>query len=238
MTPDIAYARRNAVLNGLDDATLESLLAHLKEVELSRGDQLYDRGTPVEYVHFITEGMVSLVHDFNDGETVEIATVGREGVSGISVFLAATGPAERSMVQISGAALRMSADSFRDQLEVIGHPLRDMLGRYTQAMVTQLGRNAACNRVHRLHQRAARWLMMCSDRTDGPTFDLTQEFFAQMLAVRRASVSEVAQELADQGCITYTRGTITILDIEKLHQNACECYDIIIQTTREAMRLS
>lgn len=236
MIPDATIARRNAVLAGLDDATLEQLSAHLEEVKLPRGQVLYDRGSPIGHVHFITSGMVSLVHEFSGGEIVEIASVGREGVSGISVFLAATGPAERAMVQISGTALRMSASSFLVQLDIIGQPLREMLGRYTQAMITQLGRNAACNRVHRLHQRAARWLMMCADRADGPSFDLTQEFLAQMLAVRRASVSEIAQVLADEGSISYTRGTITILDREKLHDNACECYDIITQTTREAVR--
>jgi CRP-like cAMP-binding protein len=167
---------------------------------------------------------------------VEIATVGREGMSGISAFFGAAFPSERAVVQVSGTALRMSAPEFQRQLDLLDGSLQSMLRRYTQAMFTQLGRNAACNRVHRVRQRAARWLLMCADRMESPTFDLTQDFLSQMLAVRRASVAEVAQSLADDGCISYNRGSITILDMEKLHANACECYDIITKATREAMK--
>jgi CRP-like cAMP-binding protein len=103
-------------------------------------------------------------------------------------------------------------------------------------LFTQLARNAACNGAHPVRQRAARWLLMTADRMDEPTFDLTQEFFAQMLGVRRATVSEIAQTLADEGCIKYTRGSITIVDRNALHAQACTCYDVITQATREAMR--
>lgn len=232
---DIETARRNAVLDGLSDEELTELLPHLTEVPLSRGQVLYERGLAINAVHFPILGMVSLVQEFSGGEVVEIATVGREGMTGISVFLGATGPSERAMVQISGRALRIPTPEFERQIASRDRPLETMLRRYTQAMFSQLGRNAACNRVHRVHERAARWLMMCSDRMDSPTFDLTQEFLAQMLAVRRASVGGVAQALADEGCISYTRGSITVLDRELLHANACECYDIILESMREAM---
>jgi CRP-like cAMP-binding protein len=235
VTRDINTARQNAVLDGLTDAELHDLLPYLKDVELSRGQVLYEPGLSINAVHFPIQGMVSLVHEFSSGEVVEVATVGREGMTGISVFLGAAGPSERATVQISGRALRIPTPDFQRQIATRDRPLETMLRRYTQAMFSQLGRNAACNRVHRVHARAARWLLMCSDRMDSPTFDLTQEFLAQMLAVRRASVGEVAQALADQGCITYTRGSITILDWDLLHTNACECYDIITTSMREAM---
>ncbi|HEX8093050.1 Crp/Fnr family transcriptional regulator [Jatrophihabitans sp.] len=237
MTTDGPTARRNAVLAGLTDAELAGLLPHLEEVPLPRGQVLIEPGRPVGSVHFPTVGVVSLVHELERGDVVEIATVGREGMTGLSVFLGAAEPYERAIVQISGHALRMTTGEFQQQLTIVDGPLQASLRRYTQAMFTQLGRNAACNRVHRVQQRAARWLLLSADRMQSNTFDLTQEFLAQMLAVRRASVSQVAQALADAGCISYTRGSITILDEEKLHAHACQCYDVITRATEQAMSL-
>lgn len=234
MAADMPTARGNVVLGGLSDDELARLVSHLHEVPLERGDILYERGAPITALHFPTTGMVSVVHEFTRGEVVEIATVGREGMTGISVFLGAAAATERATVQIAGRALRLTTADF----ERLGHvraALSPMLRRYTLAMFVQLGRNAACNRVHRVSQRAARWLLMSADRMQSPTFELTQEFLAQMLAVRRASVGEVAQALADEGCITYTRGSVTILDFDRLHTAACECYDQISQTTRQIM---
>jgi CRP-like cAMP-binding protein len=235
VTTDSPTARRNAVLAGLTDAELAGLLPWLDEVRLPRGQALYEPGCPIKAVHFPTVGVVSLVHELGSGDVVEVATVGREGMTGLSVFLGATEPPERAIVQIGGHALRMSIERFQHQLRNPDAALPASLRRYTQAMFTQLGRYAACNRVHRVQQRAARSLLMSADRMQSATFDLTQEFLAQMLAVRRASVSEVAQGLADAGCISYIRGSITILDAEKLHAHACECYDVITQATRQAM---
>jgi CRP-like cAMP-binding protein len=186
-------------------------------------------------VHFPTVGVVSIVAELDDGGLVEAATVGYEGMVGISVFLGAGAPTERAVVQVSGRALAMSTEDFRQQIEEVDGPLQVMLRRYTQALFTQLTRNAACNRAHSVRRRAARWLLMTADRMGGPSFELTQEFLAQMLSVRRASVSEVAQALAEDGCITYTRGNITILDRPRLQANACECYDVIRRATAEAL---
>jgi CRP-like cAMP-binding protein len=232
---DFEVARRNAILDGLTDAQLADLLPHLKNVAIIRGQVLYEPGLAINALHFPTTGMVSLVQVLSPAAIVEIATVGKEGMAGLPVFFGTSTPSERAVVQISGRAMRISEPDFQRQIAVLDGPLQLMLRRYTQAMFTQLGRNAACNRVHRVRQRAARWLLMCADRMDAPTFDLTQEVLAQMLAVRRASVAEVAQSLADDGCISYTRGSITILDIERLHDNACECYDVITAATQEAM---
>nr|WP_275585668.1 helix-turn-helix domain-containing protein [Geodermatophilus sabuli] len=110
-----------------------------------------------------------------------------------------------------------------------------MLQRSAQALFTQVSRNAACNRVHTVRQRAARWLLMTADRMDSSRFDLTQHFLAQMLAVRRTSVSEVAQSLAEDGCITYTRGSIGITDRPRLQSHACDCYEAIRRATGDAL---
>jgi len=112
-----------------------------------------------------------------------------------------------------------------------------MMRHYAQTLFTQLARNAACNRIHTVQQRAARWLLSTSDRMRSPTFVLTQEFLAQMLAVRRASVSGVAGRLADAGCIRYVRGTVTVLDREALLARACDCYRVLRDNTEQALRI-
>ncbi len=113
-------------------------------------------------------------------------------------------------------------------------PLQNVMRRYTHVMFTQLARNAACNSVHPVRQRAARWLLMTADGMDNDTFDLTKEFLAQMLAVRRPTVNEVAQALAQDGSITYTRGVVTILDRDRLRTTACDCYDVLVDATNRA----
>ena len=138
----------------------------MKGLVVERGQVLYEPELPINAVHFPLTGMISLVHELREGEVVEVATVGHEGMSGISVFLGAAQPSERAIVQVAGRALRISALEFQEQIRILDDPLQNMLRRYTQAMFTQLGRNATCNRVHRVRQRAARWLMMCADRME------------------------------------------------------------------------
>ena len=128
----------------------------------------------------------------------------------------------------------MTAEDFREHIADVNGPLTAMLRRSAQALFTQVSRNAACNRVHTVRQRAARWLLMTADRMDSPSFELTQHFLAQMLAVRRTSVSEVAQSLAEDGCLTYIRGLITITDRPRLQANACDCYAVIRRATDAA----
>ncbi|SDF02919.1 cAMP-binding domain of CRP or a regulatory subunit of cAMP-dependent protein kinases [Blastococcus aurantiacus] len=235
MAIDPATARRNAVLGGLADQHLAPLLPDLQQTELALGQVLHEPGEPISTVYFPLAGVVSVVADLGADQVVETATLGREGIVGISVFLGATTPTERSLVQVAGQALTMSADDFREQIAVVDGPLTGMLRRAAQAMFTQLARNAACNRVHPVRQRAARWLLMTADRMDSASFDLTQHFLAQMLAVRRTSVNEVAQSLAQDGCITYTRGAITITDRRRLQHQACSCYEVIRQATDAAL---
>jgi CRP-like cAMP-binding protein len=232
---DPGTARRNAVLGGLDDDALAALLPDLHEVPLVLGQVLHEAGEPVETVFFPLLGVVSVVADLGDDQVVETATIGREGIVGISVFLRAEVPTERSLVQVSGRALTMRTGHFQQHIADSDGPLTTRVARSSQSMFTQVARNAACNRVHTVRQRAARWLLMTADRMDSPSFDLTQHFLAQMLAVRRTSVSEVAQTLAEDGCITYTRGAITITDRPRLQSHACNCYDAIRRSTDAAM---
>jgi CRP-like cAMP-binding protein len=235
---DLTTARRNAVLDGLRDGDLTTLLPDLTLVALELGDVLHEAGETVEFVYFPIMGVVSVIADLGADEVVETATIGRESLVGIALFLGAGAPTERSLVQVAGHALAMGAEDFRTAIGDVDGPLTGMLRRSAQALFTLVSRNAACNRVHTVRQRAARWLLMTADRMDAPTFDLTQHFLAQMLAVRRTSVSDVAQALADDGAITYTRGTITITDRQRLLSSSCDCYDVIREATHKALRVS
>ncbi|HET8672994.1 MAG TPA: Crp/Fnr family transcriptional regulator, partial [Thermoleophilaceae bacterium] len=156
-------------------------------------------------------------------------TVGNEGMIGLPVFLQGTlTSAHHAFCQIPGEALRMPARSFGD---VLGHAengaLHGIMRRYTQALMATISRAVACNALHSVHQRACRWLLQTHDRMSVNEFILTQEFLAQMLAVTRPSVNEVARQLQDEGAIEYRRGRVTILDRAKLERQACECYGVI-----------
>ncbi|MEW9550048.1 Crp/Fnr family transcriptional regulator [Nonomuraea sp. NPDC050783] len=205
----------------------ERLSRHLRPCELPVGQVLYKPGGTIEHVYFPTIGVVSLLAELASGQQVEVATVGDEGMVGLPIFLGAGPPTERAAVQISGAALTMTAEQFRHDVAVLDGSLQGAMQRYTQATFTQLARNAACNRGHAIRQRCARWLLMTADRMHSDFFELTQEFMAQMLGVRRATVSEVAAALAADGCIAYRRGTITITDRARLRSQACECYEVV-----------
>lgn len=232
---DLRTARRNTVLGGLDDAALAALLPDLRETPLVPGHVCHESGREIDDVHFPLVGVVSIVADLGADQLVETATVGREGVVGIAVILDGGVPAEQALVQVPGQALSMSADRLREHVADTGGALTAMLRRSAHALFTQVSRNAACNRVHTVRQRAARWLLMTADRMDSPSFELTQHFLAQMLAVRRTSVSEVARSLAEDGCITYSRGSITIVDRPRLQAHACTCYAAIRRATDAAL---
>lgn len=235
MAIDPSTARHNTVLGGLGEESLAPLLPDLSEVRLPLGQVLHEPAAPIQTVYFPLVGVVSVVADLGGDQVVETATIGREGLVGISVFLGVGVPAERSLVQVPGLALCMTAGNFREHITHVDGPLTAMLRRSAQALFTQVSRNAACNRVHTVRQRAARWLLATADRMESPTFELTQHFLAQMLAVRRTSVSEVARSLAEDGCITYTRGMITITDRARLQEHACNCYEAIRRATDAAL---
>ena len=231
---DLEFARRNLLLAGLPDDDLRLLLDEGVAIDLELGTVLFEPGQPVEAVHFPLTGVISLVTDLGDGLVVEAVTVGNEGMSGLSVFLGAGTPTERGTVQVSGQGLVVSAPALQ-RLAREGGPLYVMLRRYTQVMMSHLARNTACNRAHTVQQRAARWLLTTADRMDSPVFELTQHFLAQMLAVRRATVSNVAAGLAAAGCISYSRGTIVILDRAALQDHACSCYQVVRDATERAL---
>ena len=217
----------NRIVAALPEHERTIVEAKLEKLDLPVRFMLYELGKPIEYVYFIATGVGSLMTPMKDGPSVELATVGSEGMVGMPLFLGGeTTTTSRAFMQVNGWGFRMRARDFQD---VLGQcpELNKLLLRYAQALMTQMAQNAACNRTHGVEERCARWLLMTRERVQGDTFELTQEFIAQMLGVRRPTVSIAAGILAQAGLISYVRGRITILDRDGLEEAACECYQII-----------
>jgi CRP-like cAMP-binding protein len=197
-------------------------------------DTLIARDAPITAVYFPLDAVVSVVSTLADGTTLEVGTIGNEGVVGLPRFLQGDSMPFTAVVQVPGAALKMDAAVFDQVVGEVGSDFSGVLARYTHAWCTQLGQHAVCNRVHRVGERCARWLLQTQDRVGRAEFPLTQEFLAVMLGVRRTSVTDVARQLQQQGLIQYHRGIIHVRDRRGLEAASCECYGLI---TRETVRL-
>ena len=217
---------KNLLLAALIPEEYKRLLPYLEPVSLNFKQVLYAPNEVIEYVYFVNHGVVSLVNIMQNGDTVEVATVGNEGMVGLPVFLKAKTIPGEAFTQVAGDALRMRADVFQREVTP-SSPLYNRLQRYTQALFNQIAQSAACNRVHSIEERFCRWMLMIQDRVETNQFPLTQEFLSQMLGVRRASVSVVAAIIQKAGLISYKRGKMTILDREGMEDVTCECYAMI-----------
>jgi CRP-like cAMP-binding protein len=177
-------------------------------------------------VYFPGGGFMSIVAVLEDGGMVEVATIGREGAVGVMAALDGTPPSSASMVQgASDTCYRMSAEAFRNEMDRRG-AFYELITRYSQALVGFIMQSTACNAVHSVEQRLARWLLMAQDRMGGSQFPLTQEFVAMMLGATRPTVTVVAGTLQKAGLITYHRGLVTVLNRENLEAASCECYGV------------
>lgn len=217
---------RNAVLRDLEPVDYEWLARHLEEVTLRAGEVLTPANVRPSHIYFPETGVVSHVAEFSDGSSVEVGTVGYEGFAGIAAFLGAESSPHKTMVQIDATLRRIPLQLFEAALEELP-AFERVLRRSVDAYLFQVGQNAACNRMHDLGRRAARWLLMTHDRVGTDTFSLTHEFLAMMLGVRRAGVSEAAAEMQRRGAIRYSRGRVTVLDRGILEQLSCECYGVV-----------
>jgi len=217
---------RNRLLHALPRQEYERLLPLVQPVSLAFRERLYEKDRPIEHVYFVRTGVVSMVSLLEDGEIVEVATIGNEGMVGLPAFLGMDSISLETFVQVPGEGLRMRAAALQQEVAHGGALLR-LLQRYTQAMFVQIAQGSACNRAHPTEERLARWLLMTQDRVGADQFPLTQEFMAQMLGVRRPSVNLTARVLQHAGLIRYGRGRITVLDREGLESAACECYGLI-----------
>jgi CRP-like cAMP-binding protein len=225
--------RRNLLLGQLPDEEFQRLRPTLERVQLDIREQLYARGKPIEQIWFPVDSVLSLLATVEGEVAVEVATVGYEGMAGLPAFLGTTESPHDTYCQIAGTALRLPVGELHRFLAQDG-ALHGALHRYTQATMVQLSQNVACNRLHTTEERCARWLLQTRDRVGSDEFTLTQEFLAQMLGVRRGTVSLTAGVLQQAGVIRYTRGRITVLDPDALHQVACDCYDIVQAAYRSA----
>jgi CRP-like cAMP-binding protein len=215
--------RDNHLLAALPDAELRRLAPRLHKVALQQGQVLYESGSRISEVYFPTTALVSTLYEFEDGASAETAIVGNEGIVGIAVFMGGESRLGRALALSAGHAFRLKAQVLKDEFERSG-PLKHLLLRYTQALITQIAQTAACNRHHSLVQRLCRLLLLSLDRLPDDDIVMTQELIAHMLGVRRESVTEAAFTLQKLGLIHYTRGHITVLDRAGLERRACECY--------------
>lgn len=213
----------NWLLAALPRAEYERLLPRLEPVTLGFRQVLFEAGQALRYVYFPRDCVLSLVTPMADGRAVEVGAVGQEGMAGLPVFLGAGAAAGTCIAQVPGSALRMRAGALRERAEGGGR-LPALLCRYAHYLLAQVAQSAACNRLHGGAERLCRWLLMTQDRVGADQFPLTQEIMAQMLGLRRPTVSLVAGALQRAGLIRYRRGKLTVLDRPGLEAAACECY--------------
>lgn len=219
---------QNRILSSLSRDLQLRLLPRMEKTSLSVGQILYEADEPIAHAWFPLSGIVSLVITLKDGQTVEVATIGNEGVAGIPLLLGAQRGRLKALCQVAGQALRMRAEHFRRSLEEHADFL-EFARRYAHCLFEQLAQTTACNHVHSVQQRMCRWLLSTHDRVGADEFRLTQEFLARMLGVRRPSVTVAAGDLQRAGFIRYQRGRIRIADRAGLEAGACECYETLRQ---------
>jgi CRP-like cAMP-binding protein len=220
--------RENAVLAVLPPRELGELRTRANVIDCQVRHQAFEPERPIQHVYFPLTAVFSMVATAAGDVTVQVATVGREGMLGLPVFLGASSSPHAAFCQVPGRAVQVQAEALRQSLNH-GGALHSALGKVTQATMVQIAQNVACNAAHSMEQRASRWLLSTQDRVGTEVFPLTQDFLAQMLAVRRQTVSETASRLQDRGLIRYSRGTMTIVDRPALENAACECYQVVRQ---------
>ena len=216
----------NLLLSMLPDADYQALLPHLELVETPLHLKLCERDQPIQYAYFPLIGGHSILATMQDGAQVEVGTVGFEGMSTVDLLLGSDVAIETNICQIPGTALRMPAEVFR-KMTADDTALRRVALRYLQAYLSMVSQNVACNRLHDIEHRLAKWLLMSHDRMRREDFSLTQEYLAAMLGVHRPSVSVAAGILQRAGIIDYKRGSIRVLDRQSLEDASCECYGIV-----------
>ncbi len=216
----------NRLLAALPREDYQRLCLDLEPVELPQHKILYHAGENYNYAYFPSHSIVSTVAIMEDGSTTEIGVIGNEGMVGLPIVLDTSYTNSTAIVQVGNGGYRISAEKLQNELDRQG-VLKQLLMRYIQARIIQLGQTAACNRHHNLEQRFARWLLTVRDNIQKNEFQLTQEFISQMLGVRRTGVTEVAHKFQKAGIIHYKRGLINIDSQEKLEARTCECYWLI-----------
>jgi CRP-like cAMP-binding protein len=222
----------NEILVGLPAAEGGELFSKLEYVRLKVGNVLFESGDALKSVYFCNSGMISLLTVFPDGKSVEVGLVGKEGFVGLPLLVGFQTSSGRAITQLEATAFRVNGETL---MAILPHcpALRQRLRQYSQISTMQVTQIAACNRLHEVHERLARWLLMCSDRVSSNDLALTQEFLSQMLGTRRSSVTVAAGILQEEGLITTARGGVRIVNRKELEAMACECYGMMQRQASE-----
>ena len=215
---------KNTLLKALDGDVIERL--RLQPVKFELKHEIENPGNPIDRVYFLEDGMASMTTTFKDGSQVEVGMFGYESVIGVSTLMGTKKSLNRVYTQIAGHGYSCHVEDARREFR-LGGAFQSLALRYVQAQLVQAMQSAGCNAKHNIEQRLARWLLLCADRAHIDTFKISHEFLADMLGVRRPTVSTTARSLKQKGLIEYTRGEIRILDVPGLTKTACECYLII-----------
>ncbi len=216
----------NKILLAMTGTDFEIIRPFLKFVSLPSHLRLHEAHEPFKYVHFPNEGLVSLVVVMENGKTVEAGIVGREGVSGLHGAAGLSHGPLREVMQVEGNGFRIKISDLKKTLDST-REFHKLLDRYSTMLGMQVAQTAACNRLHDIDQRLARWLLMAHDRVDSGTIGITHDFLATMLGTDRPSVSQAAGKLQKLNIVQYSRGTVKILDRAALENASCECYEVI-----------
>jgi CRP-like cAMP-binding protein len=217
---------RNRLLLALPSRDLKRLMPELEQIRCQRAQVLMDADSPLDHVFFPDSGVISVVAVYADGSIIEMATIGREGCSGVQAILGAKRSSVQLLVQIPGSAAKMSRAAFTRAMQSMP-TFRTITNAYVQAFLEQVMVSVACNGAHSLKQRLARWLLMMGDRTDDDVLPITQSLLAEMLGVQRPTITNAAQEFERAGLIERGRRQITILDRQGLVAVSCECYQLV-----------
>jgi CRP-like cAMP-binding protein len=223
-------APRNRLLLALSNRILKRLMPELEYIRCLSGQVLLDADSSLDYVFFPHSGVISVVAVYANGNTIEMATIGREGCSGVQALLGAKMSSVRLLVQIPGGAAKMSRAAYSRALESMPS-FQALMYDYVEAFLEQVMVSVACNGAHSLKERLARWLLMMRDRVDEDTLAITQDILAEMLGAQRPSITNAAQELESAGLIKRGRGQVTITDRRGLTKAACECYQLVRERT-------
>ena len=236
MVPPIAKPRtrisrikiENSIIASLLAAEYKSLLPMVERVTLERGDVVYRANRKMKAVYFPEDAVVAVVGRLNDGRTVEVGTIGREGMLGLNIFLADIISPDKAVVLLSGAAIKIKSKDLRRELS-LATPLRRLLLAYARTFLAVISQSVACSQHHTIQQRLARWLLTINDYCGGREILMVQKSIAEMLGARRVGISEAAGELQSENLISYRRGRIKVLDKARLEKSSCECYRFIRQ---------
>lgn len=219
----------------LDDRALDLVVTHGEERELAPQQPLVEANTPIKEVCFPITAVISILASYDDGTMIEMATIGREGFTNASALLGGSISPSTQIAQMPGSALFLTRADF-DNLIADEPAFRSLLERYTDTFLYQVMISAACNGAHAIEQRLARWLLMMLDRSDMNTVDLTHEFLAHVLNVRRASVTTALSHLEESEAVARERGRIVVTDRSKLADASCECYQLVSDYRAQTVR--